>query len=149
MFTGFMSALYQTGHLESKDPPQVKVTPTAQDQRLAQLCRQWLSKDIFSESDLANHELLPLDFPSARRRRMPGAEPEEPLARKARTAVHRIQSVDTDRLVGALEPSVGEDLDDEIDKLADTDMDEPTDKQKRERLGHPLTLSFAETTPGS
>ena len=65
---------------------------------------------------------------------LPGDESEEPIARRARTAVHRMKNVDTDRLIGVLEPSPGEDLDDEIDKLVDTDLDEPTDKQKRELL---------------
>ena len=54
-----------------------------------------------------------------------------------------IKEVDTDRLAGTIEPSVGEDLDDEIDKIADTDQDEPTERQKWELLkihrglGHP------------
>ena len=141
MFSGLMCALYQTGHAESKNPLQENLAPTPQDQRLAQVCRKWLTEDLLAEDDLANHYLLSQNYPV--RRRMPGDEPEEPIARRARHTVQDIKEVDTDRLIGTLEPSIGEDLDDEIDKIADTDQDEPTERQKRELLkihrglGHP------------
>ena len=86
MFSGLMCALYQTGHAESKNPLQENLAPTPQDQRLAQLCRKWLTEDLLAENDLANHYLLSQNYPvaSTRRRRMPGDEPEEPIARRAR-----------------------------------------------------------------
>ena len=69
---------------------------------------------------------------SRRRRREAGDVSEEPLAQRARAAVDQVKSVDTDRLAGVLEPSPGEDLDDEVEKFADADADEPTERQKRE-----------------
>ena len=149
--TGVGKSLARSGHAYGKYHSDQEWQPSRQDQRLATSLRIWLTEDTLASVDLANHYYLSEHYPVAGRRRRPrdGDLAEEPIARRARAAVDAVEAEDPAVIINPgsalLEPAVGEDLDDELENIANEDQDrqEPTDNQKRELLkihrglGHP------------